>query len=588
MESILSLVHLFPRTAAWWLGLAMWVLGMQACAWADTVDTAVIHLPTGVARADITGSVSYWIDTTGLLNVRDVAQAEAESRLKLSPAEPTVSHRLGHGVLWQKLVIEPLPPGQRWYLQFGFHGVDWVSLFSQDNFGQWQGKHAGDHVAVAEWPLRERIPVFELQNDRPVQRTYWLRTASYPVPVAAQLYILRDDALNLWRQESYLLLGGYFGLAILVVYLGALNARQFQDRTFAFYAVYVGAMLMIQMSSLGIGGMALWPNSAWWNDAAPYLFSMISCTGGTLLVREVCGVRRFSHRTDNFVLGWALFGVAWGVFYISLPSAKHFVVLAAYQSLTLVLVIGLCLWSYRQGERWGRWMALSFAPVVLTAPFPSLRNYGLLPANFFTHYALAVGAAMEVPILLWVLSRRARDMREAQVRSQAMDTRDPLTGLTPVDLLLFRFRDALVRARRNRKPCAVLAVNLTNYTEIQAEHGRETAERALVVTASRLAQIARDVDTVSRTGIHRFAILVESPVAALDLNLTATRIVARGLNESVKLPRGVTLKLHVAGLMAPEVETTLPPEAKDCLKRVDDALDQMTSDSRKAILHLNY
>ena len=40
--------------------------------------------------------------------------------------------------------------------------------------------------------------------------------------------------------------------------------------------------------------------------------------------------------------------------------------------------------------------------------------------------------------------------------------------------------------------------------------------------------------------------------------------------------------------MAPEVETTLPPEAKDCLKRVDDALDQMTSDSRKAILHLNY
>ena len=93
---------------------------------------------------------------------------------------------------------------------------------------------------------------------------------------------------------------------------------------------------------------------------------------------------------------------------------------------------------------------------------------------------------------------------------------------------------------------------------------------------------------VSRTGIHRFAILVESPVAALDLNLTATRIVARGLNESVKLPRGVALTLHVAGLMAPGVGTTLPPEAKDCHKRVDDALDQMTSDSRKAILHLNY
>jgi diguanylate cyclase (GGDEF)-like protein len=233
-------------------------------------------------------------------------------------------------------------------------------------------------------------------------------------------------------------------------------------------------------------------------------------------------------------------------------------------------------------------MALSFMPVVIAAIFPSLRNYGVLPASFLTHYALAIGAAVEVPILLWVLSHRARDTAEAQVRSRGMDTRDPLTGLTPTALLLFRLRNALVRARRNQKPCALLGVNLSNYAEIQAAHGREVADRALVVTATRLASIARDVDTVARTDTQRFAVLMESPVEPLELTQIATRVVARGLNESVKLPRGVILKLHVAGLIAPEAESSQLPEASDCLQRVNDALNVLPSDGRKAITHLNY
>jgi two-component system, sensor histidine kinase LadS len=231
---------------------------------------------------------------------------------------------------------------------------------------------------------------------------------------------------------------------------------------------------------------------------------------------------------------------------------------------------------------------LSFAPVVLTAPFPTLRNYGVLPASFLTHYALAIGAAMEVPILLWVLSRRGRDMTEARVRSQAMDTRDPLTGLTPSHVLVFRFRDALVRARRSRTACALLGVDLTNYAEIQSAHGREAAERALVVAGARLKAVARDVDTVARIDTHRFAMLMEGPVAALEVTAATTQIVARGLTPSAKLPGGVTLNFRVAGLLVPDKGAPDDHDAAACLKRASDALDNLPADSRKAIVHLNY
>jgi xanthine/CO dehydrogenase XdhC/CoxF family maturation factor len=71
-------------------------------------------------------------------------------------------------------VVGPLPSGQRWYLQVSFHGVDRASLYHQDSTGQWVGQHAGDHVSVAQWPLRDRLPAFAMQQGNGAHE-YWLR-----------------------------------------------------------------------------------------------------------------------------------------------------------------------------------------------------------------------------------------------------------------------------------------------------------------------------------------------------------------------------------------------------------------------------
>lgn len=567
---------------------SLFCAGVAALLLALGAGSALAQSPLDVgpsADVDITARTDWWIDASGTLDAAQVAAQAAT--LPWQPSRATQSHALGTGALWQRFTLGPLPPGARWYLQVSFHGIDTVALYHQGTDGRWSGLHAGDHRPVAQWPIRDRIPVFEVATPDGA-RTYLLRMTNQPIPVGAQLRLMREDTLGHWRNTGLLLLGAYFGLAVLVIYLGALSARQYADRAFALYCLYAASMMMIQLCFMGVGGLFVWPQSPWWNNAAPYVFAMLSCATGTLLVREVCGTRRLSASLDHFVLAWAAFGLVWAVAYTAWPVRWTFAVLTLYQVATLVLVLAVCWWSHRHGERWALWMAVGFLPVIATAPFPTLRNWGVLPASFLTQYSLAIGAALEIPLQLWVLGRRARELSESRVRARAMDTRDPLTGLPVPEVLTFRLRDALRRARRTRLGCAVLAVDLSNHADILAHHGREAADRALVLAAARLMGVARDVDTVARTGASQFVMLLEGPVKPAGMVALATQALARGLRPSPRLPPGVTLRFHIATVLAPDPKLPESHDADACLNWLAATLAALPPDARKTIVHLNY
>ncbi len=567
---------------------SLFCAGVAALLLALGAGSAMAQSPVDVgpsADVDITARTEWWIDASAALDATQVAAQAAT--LPWQPSRAAQSHALGTGALWQRFTLGPLPAGTRWYLQVSFHGIDTVSLYQQGMDGRWTGQHAGDHRPVAQWPIRDRIPVFEVATPDGA-RTYLLRMTNQPIPVGAQLRLMREDTLGQWRNASLLLLGAYFGLAVLVIYLGALSARQYADRAFALYCLYAASMMMIQLCFMGVGGLFVWPQSPWWNNAAPYVFAMLSCATGTLLVREVCGTRRLSAPLDHFVLAWAAFGVVWALAYTAWPAPWSFAVLTLYQVATLVLVLAVCWWSHRHGERWALWMAVGFLPVIATAPFPTLRNWGVLPASFLTQYSLAIGAALEIPLQLWVLGRRARELSESRVRARAMDTRDPLTGLPVPEVLTFRLRDALRRARRTRLGCAVLAVDLSNHADILAAHGREAADRALVLAAARLMGVARDVDTVARTGASQFVILLEGPVKPAEMVALTTQALARGLRPSPRLPPGVTLRFHIATVLAPDPKLPESHDADACLRWLAATLAALPPDARKTIVHLNY
>ncbi|MBP6854385.1 MAG: 7TM-DISM domain-containing protein, partial [Rhodoferax sp.] len=174
----------------------------------------------------------------------------------------------------------------------------------------------------------------------------------------------------------------------------------------------MGCMLGLQLAYTGLGGLMIWPESAAWNNLAPSVFTAWSCATSVWFVREVVSVRRHSRPLARLLMGWGAFGVVLPVAYASLQNVPVLWILHGYMVISLLLAMGICLWAWRCGEKYALWVMAGFLPVIAMLPFPALRNIGMFPASFLTQYSLLIGSAVEIPLLLYVMHRRARELNE--------------------------------------------------------------------------------------------------------------------------------------------------------------------------------
>jgi GGDEF domain-containing protein len=125
-------------------------------------------------------------------------------------------------------------------------------------------------------------------------------------------------------------------------------------------------------------------------------------------------------------------------------------------------------------------------------------------------------------------------------------------------------------------------VELANHADIVEREGREAGDRSLVVAASRLSAVVRDVDTVCRITETRFAVLVEGPE---DLKLLGQHIVAKGLERLPMLPADLSLRFRLVSVALPD-EADGSLDDTQLMERLHRALDRLADDPRKVVLHL--
>jgi GGDEF domain-containing protein len=552
-------------------GLAVLLLGLWMALWPDLAHAAA-------GETDVTLQARHWTDPSGRQGIDEVAgRADGD----FAAMDGYQTFQLDAAALWLRLELPPRDTTRRWYLMLSAGAfTNLATLYTANPGGGWTAQQAGDHLPVSQWDQPDQTPVFLL--DPRATGPVWLRLENHPAPLSPRLVLLDERHLQDTRQWTFLMVGGYLGFGLLVLFLGWVHARLYSDRVFVAYCCYVACMLGFQAAFTGIGGLFFWPDHAAWNDAAPAVFMLWLTASGIWFVREVCVVSRYSRRVDRFVLAWSVFGLLFPAVYLLLLNRPAFIVLNLYGLLSVLLSFGLCIWTWRRGETYAGWMALGFLPVHLAYPFPALRSAGVLPDSWATQYAVLIGSAIEIPLLLYILHRRAKDFSENHARLRAIESTDPLTGLTISPVLLLRLRHALRRARRYGHRFGLVLVELANHPVIVEREGREAGDRALVVTASRLSAVVRDVDTVCRIGETRFAVLVEGPE---DLKLLGQHIVAKGLERVPQLPAELALRLRLVSAAMPD-EADGSIDDTRLMERLHHALDRLADDPRKVVLHL--
>lgn len=127
-----------------------------------------------------------------------------------------------------------------------------------------------------------------------------------------------------------------------------------------------------------------------------------------------------------------------------------------------------------------------------------------------------------------------RKLRVNQIRLHRLAHHDPLTDLPNRLLFHDRLQHAMVKARRENHPVALLFMDLDRFKMINDSLGHEAGDRVLREVASRLRSWVRQSDTVARLGGDEFVIVLEKVKGPADVAGIAQKIL-RNLPQAIFL-----------------------------------------------------
>jgi diguanylate cyclase (GGDEF)-like protein/PAS domain S-box-containing protein len=162
--------------------------------------------------------------------------------------------------------------------------------------------------------------------------------------------------------------------------------------------------------------------------------------------------------------------------------------------------------------------------------------------------------------------------REANALHEAQH--DELTGLPNRRLLAERAAAALATSELRRVSCAVLAIDLDGFKEINDRCGHEIGDLMLREIAVRLTRVMRPQDTVARRGGDEFAVLVPDVGSTQEVEKIAERLLA-SVAQPVALP-GAPLDLRVSA----SIGVSLAPEQGRDLERLLQLADLAMYDAK--------
>lgn len=557
-------------------GLAL-VLGMVALASAQTPRAATVQLndAAGTIEAEVLGQ--HWLDAGGTATIDQVARGAVA---RFQPQREGLIYTMGDtGALWLHFRLER-PAGQqdRWLMEFPIPVLDLATVYQQDARGQWQAQTAGDTLAVSSWPEPGRYPVFRLDLPSGQARDVYVRLR-HVTPISLPVRLTTDTAHGQRIQMEYMGLGMAYGALVLLIAACLAQSWVYRDAAYAWYSAYASIMTLAVAAYTGVAGHLLWSGSGFWTDASQGVLALLAGGAALLFVRHLAGVSARLVWLDRLVawMGWC--GGALAVAFLVSPKPVGLVMVGVYVGMAAVTNIWIAWLAWRRGDVVGLWVLGAYIPLGLSVLLVVLRIFGLLPISFGTQYAVVLGAALEVPLLLVALSIRSRERHGAQIRELALSSQDALTGLLAPHLFHDRLRQVVARYKRDQQDAAVVYIDLVNYPRIKSFYGVSVAEQSLLRSVIKLRRLLRDVDTVSRVGEARFGLILEGVSSRSAVTDRAARLIAAGLMPLKGLKPEVTLQFHVAAVLMGE----RPMEAPALTEALAALLGSMSSRTRRPI-----
>lgn len=373
-------------------------------------------------------------------------------------------------------------------------------------------------------------------------------------------------------QQDYLVQGMVFGIMLLLLVTCLVQGYMYRDKIYFVYAGYVVLEALTLGAYTGVAAQFLWSTSPLWADASLAVLALLVVNAIMWLVRDLTATPVRNPRLNRVMVVLACVGFVATVVFPFVPRATVGAdILAVLIPSMLMVALIAVLRPWRMDDPVGKWALIAFLPVIASGLAGLSRVLGFTSGWWTSQYPVIYAIALQVPLILIALNLRSRERHAVQTRSEAMATRDALTGLLAGHLFQDRVQQAYARSRRHREDAAVLLVSLVNYRQIIAVRGSTVAEHSLLRAVIKLRRVLRDVDTAARTGPAQFGLILEGVKSRDEATHMAARLIALGLMPLKGLLPEVTLQFQFAAVVLREYTdevAVLEPKLQTLLARM--------------------
>ena len=130
----------------------------------------------------------------------------------------------------------------------------------------------------------------------------------------------------------------------------------------------------------------------------------------------------------------------------------------------------------------------------------------------------------QVETLEMVVTTRTEGLEAANRQLRYLATHDPLTGLPNRVLLDDRLSQAIARSDRDKRPFAVMLLDLDRFKLINDSFGHRAGDELLKEVARRLTGAMRNADTVARLGGDEFVLVLGDTADRVEIDSITQRI----------------------------------------------------------------
>lgn len=351
---------------------------------------------------DGTLQIGVLVDAAGSLTLGSIL-SNNPSFQKVTQRSP--NYGFTDAVYWLKISLEQRGSGQDWMLEFGYPFLDYITMFTVVS-----NRVVSRQISGRMYPFSQRafahrnfvFPVSVPESSR-IDLYFRIKTSSnMSLPVA--LYTM--TAFFHQNRQSQIAMGIFYGAILVMVLYNVLLFISFRDVTYFYYVLFLVSIAVVQMGLHGLSYEYLWPDAPVWNSKSFLFFTAFSVFAICLFEKSFLFTKKNNPHLHRIITVLQVFLLTLAVCAFLFKYEIMVKLVSFLAAVSSFVIIFAAFRSLVCGYRAARFFLIAWLAFLLGGTLLVIRNFGLLPHNFFTINGMQIGIVLLIVFLSLALSER--------------------------------------------------------------------------------------------------------------------------------------------------------------------------------------